>query len=252
MWSSLAHALLCLNAGIRFLFSKNPVFATEVEDLGEKAVRLAPEATSRGLAWFFLGQARVLLDDLDGAIDGLRKGSVEGTPGGDMSVVCLAMLAGVLHVAGRHDEARDAAQQVLERALLRSSGGMWAWAVYCVLPHALELGRQGRHAEALDFLREVLEEGATPRTPGVMTSVVIALAALAIQRSDFESGGILLEYAGQALMRDGTRTPVDIALYSHYLWNARPPIDSETAKSYRERVGEMSLEDALALGLRAL
>jgi len=250
MWSSLAHALLCLNAGIRFLLSKNPVFAEEVEDLGYKAVQLAPENTSRGLAWFFLGQARVLLDDFDGAIEGLEKGSVEATPGGDMSVVCGAMLAGVLHITGRHREAREAAEQVRRRARSQSTGGLWAWALYCLLPYALELGHEGRHDEALDFMRELLEEGATPRTPGVMTSVVVVLAALAVRRDDQEVGGVLLEYAGQALLRDGVRTPIDIALYSHYLWKVRGPVDAETTARYRELAGQMSLGEALALGLR--
>ncbi|MGH2760757.1 MAG: ATP-binding protein [Actinomycetota bacterium] len=250
MWSSLAHSLLCLNAGIRFMFSRNPVFADEVEDLGYKAVQLAPEATSRQLAWFFLGQARVLLDDFDGATEGLRQGSVESTPGGDMSVVCLAMLAGVYHITGRHDEARETANEVRERTLSQTTGAMWAWALYCLLPYALELGHEGRHDEAVDFLREILEEGATPRTPGVMNSVVVVLAALALRRGDEEVGALLLEYVGQAVLRDGVRTPIDIALYSHYLWKVRRPVDDETADRHRELVASMSLDDALAMGLR--
>jgi hypothetical protein len=83
-----------------------------------------------------------------------------------------------------------------------------------------------------------------------MTSVVVVLAALAVQRDDQEIGGVLLEYAGQVLLREGIRTPVDIALYSHYLWKVRGPVDAETTARYRELAGQMSLGEALALGLR--
>lgn len=251
LWSSLSHALLCLNAGIRYFMSKNPVFAEEVDDLGYKAVRLATEPISLGLAWFFYGQAKILLDDMEGAIDGLEKGAVDGPPGGDMSVVSGAMLAGVLHMAGRHQEARASAELVMEQARTRTSGGLWAWALYCVLPYALELGQEGRHAEAIDFLREVIEEGATPRTPGVMTSVVVALGALAVQREDVETASTLFEYVGHSMFRDGIRTPVDIALYSHYLEKLRSLTDRANTQAHRERGREMSLDDALALGLRA-
>lgn len=41
-----------------------------------------------------------------------------------------------------------------------------------------------------------LEESGTPLTPGVMTSVVVALAALAVLRGDRVAGGLLLEHAG--------------------------------------------------------
>lgn len=250
-WPSLAHALLCLNTGIRFFLSKDPLFAEEAERLGEKALELAPDVFSRGLAWFFLGQTRVLLDDLDGAVEGLEKGSVVGVPGGDMSYVSLAMLAGVLHITGRHERARAEALRVIEGARSYPAGGLWAWAMYCSLPYALELGQQGRHAEAVGFMRELLEEGATPHTPGVMTSVVVVLGALAVQRGDEEAARILLEYAGQALLREGIRTPVDIALYSHYLGKLGPATDAETASRCRERAEQMSLEEAIAYGLRS-
>jgi predicted ATPase/class 3 adenylate cyclase len=249
-WSSLAHALLSLNSGIRFFTSKNPVFADETERLGAKAVELAPDVFSRGLAWFWLGQARVLLDDLDGAIDALEKGSVVGIPGGDMSYVSVAMLAGVLHITGRRDEARAAAEHAVERPRSSPSGGLWAWVLYCSLPYALELGEQGRHLEAISFMRELLEEGATPRTPGVMTSVVVVLGALAVQREDDEAAHVLLDYAGTALLREGTRTPIDIALYSHYLRKLGRAADAEAERRSRDRAQRMSLDDAIAFGLR--
>jgi tetratricopeptide (TPR) repeat protein len=249
MWSSLAHALLCLNTGIRFLMSQNPVFADEAERLGQKAVELAPEDISRGFAWFFLGQARVLLGDFEGAIRGLRSGSVEGNAGGDMSFASLALLAGVLHITGRHEEAKEAAERVLERTRTMTAGGLWAWALYCSLPYALELGHQGRHIEAVAFLRELLEEGGMPRTPGVMNSVIVVLGALAVQRGDDAAARILLEYAGMALMREGIRTPVDIALYRHYIQKVASATDAEAAK-YRNLAKEMSLEETLAFGLR--
>jgi hypothetical protein len=137
------------------------------------------------------------------------------------------------------------------RARARATSGLWAWTLYCVLPYALELGHEGRHAEAVAFLRELIDEGATPRTPGVMTSVVIGLGALAVQREDVETAVILFEYAGRALLRDGVRTPIDIALYSRYLDKLQSIADRATTQAYRERGRELSLDEALTIGLRA-
>ena len=119
----------------------------------------------RGLAWFWLGQARVLVDDLDGAIDALERGSVEAIPGGDMSPVSLAMLAGVLHLAGRHDEALAAATEVFDRAKSFNATGLWAWVLYCSLPYALELGQRGRHAEAVGFIARPASRTTARRGP---------------------------------------------------------------------------------------
>ena len=147
---------------------------------------------SYGLAWFWLGQARVLIDDFDGAIEALERGSVEAIPGGDMSTVSLAMLSGMLHLTGRYDESFAAASRVMEQAKSFPRSGLWAWALYSSLPYALELGQRGRHAEAVSFVREILEDSGTPQTPGVMTSVVVALAALAVLRGDEDTAGMLL------------------------------------------------------------
>lgn len=250
MWSSLAHALLCLNAGIRFLMTRDESLIEEVERLGRDAVRLAPGPLSRGLAWFWLGQAKVLIADLEGARRDLEKGSAEGIPGGDMSMVSLAMLAGLLHVQGDHGSALAAAEQVLERTRSIHGGGLWAWALYCSLPCALELGARGCHDEALDFVRDLVEEGGVPRTPGVMLSVVIALAGLAAQRGDDETAGILLEFVGSTILREGFRTPVDLVLYTHYVGKVRAMLDASVARACRERGRAMSLEEAIAYGLR--
>ncbi|MGH9290058.1 MAG: hypothetical protein ACRD0V_17490 [Acidimicrobiales bacterium] len=127
VWSSLAHGLLCLNHGLRGFLSKDEHDAAAAERLGRKAVELAPEPLSRGLAWFWLGQARVLLDDLDGAVDALEQGSVDVVRGGDMSVVCLALLAGLRHLNGEHEEALAVATDVLERSRSYEQSGLWAW-----------------------------------------------------------------------------------------------------------------------------
>jgi hypothetical protein len=50
------------------------------------------------------------------------------------------------------------------------------------------------------------------------------------------------------MMTGGIRTPVDIALYSHYL-RRYGEIDAETARLNRERASEMSVSDAVARGL---
>jgi hypothetical protein len=205
---------------------------------------------SRGLAWFWLGQARVLLEDLDGAVDALEQGSVDVVPGGDMSVVCLALLAGVHHLRGEHEEALVVATDVLERSRSYERSGLWAWALYTSLPYALELGQHGRHAEALDFLRDLLEDNAVPATPGVMTSVVVVLAALAVLRGDRDAAGVLLDYAGTAILTSGVRTPVDIALYSDYLRCYGDSGDGSTPGSHA-LAATMSVSDALALGLGA-
>jgi hypothetical protein len=249
MWSSLAHALVCLANGLRFFLSKDPLFAKETEALGRQAMELAPDEFSRGLARFWLGQARVLLDDLDGAIVALEPGADTGVAGADMSYVSTAMRAGLLHMTGRNDEALAAAESAADAARSHTAG-LWAWALYCSLPYALELGHRARHDEALEFLRDLLDEGAAPRTPGVMTSVVVVLGALAVQRGEEDAARVLLEYAGAALLRDGIRTPVDIALYNHYLGKLGST-DAKTAKRCRELAREMSLEEAIAFGLQA-
>lgn len=250
MWSSLAHALLCLNAGIRFM-TREESLVEEVEGLGRDAVRLAPGPLSRGLAWFWFGQAKVLTGDLEGARRDLEKGSAEGIPGGDMSMVSLAMLAVLEHVKGDHERALSAAEQVLERARSIHGGGLWAWALYCSLPYALELGAQGSHDQALDFVRDLVEEGGTPRTPGVMLSVVISLAGLAAQRGDDERAGVLLEFIGSTMLREGFRTPVDLVLYMHYVEKTRASLDASEARSFRERGGALTFEEAIEYGLRA-
>jgi predicted ATPase/class 3 adenylate cyclase len=249
-WSSLAHGLLCLNHGLRGFIGKDEHDAAEAERVGRKAVELAPEPLSRGLAWFWLGQARVLLDDLDGAADALERGSLDAVPGGDMAVVSLALLAGVRHLRGEHEAALATATEVVDRAHSHRRSGLWAWELYTSLPYALELGHHGRHAEALDFVRDLLEDNAVPETPGVMTSVVTVLAALAVLRGDQDTAGLLLAHAGHAIMTTGIRTPVDVALYSHYLRRCGE-VDAETARRNRERASEMSVSEAVARGLAA-
>jgi hypothetical protein len=169
--------------------------------------------------------------------------------GGDMSVVSLALLAGLHHVRGEHDHALTTATEVVDRSGSYAQSGLWAWALYVSLPYALELGQHGRHAEALDFLRDRLEDNAVPSTPGVMTSVVLALGALALLRGDRAVGGVLLDYTGQAMLSTGIRTPVDIALYSHYVQQLGQ-VDAETARRNRELAGRMSVTEAIDLGLR--
>jgi tetratricopeptide (TPR) repeat protein len=249
VWSSLAQGLLCLNHGLRGFFSKDASDAAAAERAGRRAVDLAPEPLSRGLAWFWVGQARVLLEDLDGAVAALEQGSVDVVPGGDMSIVCLALLAGVRHLRGEHDEALAVATDVLERSHSYEQSGLWAWALYTSLPYALELGHQGRHAEALDVLRDLLEDNAVPATPGVMTSVVVVLAALAHLRGDRDAAGVLLDYAGNAIITSGVRTPVDLALYSESLRSYGEAGGSVDVKD-RARAATMSVSDALSLGLR--
>jgi hypothetical protein len=249
LWPSLAHALLCLNAGVHGMATKDPVHAAEVERLGRLAVERATEPLGEGLAWFWLGQARVLVDDLDGAIAALERGSTEAIPGGDMSPVSLAMLAGALHLAGRHEEALVAATAVFDRSKSFNSSGLWAWSLYCSLPYALELGQRGRHAEAAGFVHDVLDEEGTPRTPGVMTSVVVVLAALAHLRGDAEVAGLLLEHAGWLMITGGIRTPIDVALHAHYRHQVMAVLDEDTVARNRERAVEMSLTEAIDLGL---
>ncbi|HYZ91472.1 MAG TPA: LuxR family transcriptional regulator [Actinomycetota bacterium] len=248
MWSSLAHSLLCLNRGIRFFISKTPSYAEEVRHLGQRAVELATEPISRGLAWFFYGQSLVLLDDYDDAIAGLEKGSREDVPGGDMSTISLAMVAGLQHIMGRHDEALATSEQVIERTRRHTTSGLWAWGVYSSLPYPLELAQRGRHQEAMAFMRDLLEQGPTLRTPGIMNSVIVVLAAMAALRGDDANARVLLEYVGAALFNGGLRTPIDLALLTHYQGIVNPKTDAQ-AGELRERGSSMSMDDAVALGL---
>jgi tetratricopeptide (TPR) repeat protein len=250
VWSSLAHALLCLNAGIHYFLGRQQVYADEVEELGRKALLLAPGEFNRAMAWQFLGQARVLTSDLDGAIEGLAKGSVAAVESGDLGRISLAMLAGVLHVAGRDDEAFETAQRVVDSSSIKTSDGQWAWALYSALPYAIALGQRGRYAEALAFVRDLIDENATPRTPGVMSSVIITLGAMAQQRGDLTVAGPLLEYSTAALLRDGVRTPVDIAILMHYTAKMQAEVSPQDAQRYRDLAATMSTNDAIELGLR--
>lgn len=51
------------------------------------------------------------------------------------------------------------------------------------------------------------------------------------------------------MIAGGIRTPVDVALYSHYLGKVRGAIDEDTGRRNRERAAEMNLADAIAFGL---
>ena len=152
------------------------------------------------------------------------------------------------HLRGEHEAALASATEVVDRARSYRRSGLWAWELYTSLPYALELGRRGRHTEALDYVGEVLDDNHVPETPGVMTSVVTVLAALAVLRGDDDTASLLLAHAGHAIVSTGVRTPVDIALYAHYLrrWGG---VDAETARRNRERASEMSVADAVARGL---
>ena len=252
MWSSLANALLCLNDGIRYLLHRDLSLQADLEHHGQTAVALAPEPISRGLAWFWFGQARVLVDDLDGAADALRRASATTVPGGDMSIVAIALLAMVQHLRGDHEEAAVAAQEVFDRSQAYPKASFWAWTLYVSLPHALELAHQGRHNEALRFLGEQLDESSAMRTPGVMTSLVVALGAIATMAGDVERANTLLTWAGTELLRGGIRTPVDVVMFLRYSGEIAARLDADTAVRTRARAETMRLDDALALGLQPL
>ena len=157
----------------------------------------------------------MLLDDLDGAVTALEHGSVDVVPE-DMSIVCLALLAGVQHLRECATTRRWPSPPTSSNGRAPTSKwlvGLSAVHVAALRPRA---GPSGPHAEALDFLRDLLEDNAVPATPGVMTSVVVVLAALA-------AGGVIATSPGSrsttpgAIMTSGVRTPVDVALYSEYL-----------------------------------
>ena len=121
-----------------------------------------------------------------------------------MSPVSLALYAGMLHLVGRHTEALAAATEVFERAKTYPATGLWAWTLYCSLPFALEQSQHGNHTEASRFMRELLEDGGPLQTPGVMTSVVVVLGAMAWLRDDRPVAGLLFEVAGRAMVTAGS------------------------------------------------
>ena len=82
-----------------------------------------------------------------------------------------------------------------------------------------------------------------------MTSVVVVLAALAVLRGDRDAAGVLLDYAGNAIMTSGVRTPVDLALYSEYLRRYGEAGGGVDVKNHA-RAATMSVSDAVSLGLR--
>jgi hypothetical protein len=75
------------------------------------------------------------------------------------------------------------------------------------------------------------------------------LAALAVLRGDRDVAGVLLDYAGNAIMTSGVRTPVDVALYSEYLGRYGQAGDGAGGED-RARAATMSVSDALSLGLK--
>lgn len=249
LWSSFAVSLLCLNTAIHAFWSKDPDLVAASHRLGRKAVELAPDDMARGLAWFWVGQARILTDDIDGALAALAEGSVEVLPGGDMSPVSLTLYAGMLHLVGRHTEALVAATEVVERAKTYPATGLWAWNLYCSLPFALEQSQHGNHTEASSFMRELLEDGGALQTPGVMTSVVVVLGAMAWLRDDRLAAGLLFEVARRAMIESGIRTPLDIVLYSHYETQVKLALTDDVIAANRAIAAEMTIADAIALGL---
>ena len=82
-----------------------------------------------------------------------------------------------------------------------------------------------------------------------MTSVVVVLAALAELRGDVEVAGLLLEHSGRVMVTDGIRTPIDIALHTHYRQKVMAEIDEDTAERCRDRAADMSTAEAIDLGL---
>jgi hypothetical protein len=75
------------------------------------------------------------------------------------------------------------------------------------------------------------------------------LATLAVLRGDRDVAGVLLDYAGNAIMTSGVRTPVDVALYSEYLGRYGQTGDVAGGED-RARAATMSVSDALSLGLK--
>ena len=97
-------------------------------------------------------------------------------------------------------------------------------------------------------VRDILEDQGTPTTPGVMASVVVVLAALAQLRGDIEVAGLLLEHSGRVMITEGVRTPIDIALHA-LSQRVRDMIDDGHRRPQRARAAEMSLAEAVAVGL---
>jgi tetratricopeptide (TPR) repeat protein len=139
-------------------------------------------------------------------------------------------------------EDRPAAEAVLRRLIDIDAADGWARRELAVVLNDL-----GRHDEALDFMRELLDEN-QPRTPGVTTSVVVVLAALALLRGDSDTAGALLDYAGLAIIQSGIRTPVDMILYAHYL-RRLGEVGGTRSQRDREQAEAMSPSESIALGL---
>ncbi len=247
MWSSLAHGLLCLNRGVQQLM--NGVKGEEVEPLGARAIDLASGPMSRNLALFWLGQARLLVGNMDGAVSALQEAAGEVIPGGDIAPIAESMLASLWHIRGDHERAAMSAERALEYTRSTASQGLWAWVLYDSLPYALVLGASGHHDEAIRFVRELLDEGGTTRGTGLRSAVVITLAGLAAQRGDHERACVLLGNAWRAILHgEGTRTPVDIAVFAHYDGITRSALDPDVHTELLALGDAMPPEDAISYG----
>jgi hypothetical protein len=85
-----------------------------------------------------------------------------------------------------------------------------------------------------------------------MTSALIVLGALAVQRGEEEAARILLEFAAGAVIRDGVRTPVDVALLMHYQKKIEETADPLARTRYHEIADRMSVDEAVAYGVDGL
>ena len=215
------------------VLDEGPQLCHKVERLGRQAIDLATEPQP----WPGTVPARpgrILLGDLDGAIDALEKGSIESSRVATCRRRRSPCSRGRSIGKGRHDEALAAQPKCSnERVIPRQ------WLVGLdVVPRF----RTRSSWVSTDVTLKPqpscapLEDSDIPQTPGVMTSVVVVLAAWQTYEAMSRLPGCCSSTQAKRSL-PGLRTPVDVALYSHYLAKVHSEIDDETATHNHERAG---------------
>src|SRR5204862_3762051 len=116
--------------------------------------------------------------------------------------------------SGDHDLAFAAAEAAVEPEQISRQ---YNAALYISLPLPLAFAADGAHDDALDLFRRTVAEAPAALTKGTLSAAVTVLAAITALRGDRQRAAILLGSARAAFERGFVRSPMDVALYTHYL-----------------------------------
>ncbi len=202
------------------------------------------------MASFWLeGGVLMNLDELERVVAWNKEACEAKLPAPEFEILFVsnyAMSSVALHLLGRHQEAYEDACKAAE-----GTEGFWQTTDYVysfvAVPRAIALAALDRADEARDWIRELLPDVTELRLPLVLNSVVVGLAAIAGCEGDWERAAVLHEAtrSAGAFFRD----PTGFALFRHYDRRIEEHLAPYVLERCRKEGAEMSLPDALALGL---